>query len=151
MTEDEISGEDDEESRDGRIMNKNGQRRNTMGGATRISSRPSSNPFDSGYRSTGGALHQNVHTQHIHDYRDQSVGYSNVFADSPAVGKLTCSDSMDCAHRSQAGLENVADKQDAKIEISVNINEAPVTAEPEKDYPAQDDESMLGWIGNIFG
>jgi len=146
--EDEII-EEEEESRDGRIVNKNGQRRNTIGGATRISSRPSSNPFDSGYRSPGGPLHQNVHTQHVHDYRDQSVSYSNIYENSPASAseKLTCTDSLDCAKQTQS-VPSGDSKQDTKIEISVNINDPPVKAEPEKDTQ---DESMLGWIGNIFG
>merc|ERR1711915_634024 len=67
---------DDTQARDGRIVNKNGQRRNTKGGGAIRISRPTGNNYDQGF-STGGALHQNVHNHHhhVHDHRDQSLNY----------------------------------------------------------------------------
>jgi len=147
---------DDTQARDGRIVNKNGQRRNTKGGGAIRISRPTGNNYDPGFSTGGGALHQNVHNHHhhVHDHRDQSLNYydsSSGQEESPDWA--TCRDSMDCAHKTEM------EKKNHKIEISVNIEEESSpnhhkTLKQPSDASGSkttDSGSMFGWIGDLVG
>lgn len=160
--EDSEDGDEYPESeRDGRIVNKDGKRRNSNrgGGATRIRSRPVEDTFRPRpvYTGTGHTGPIQTHTHHS-EHHVNHVQQTNILSSGRVEGGMkilsdvenSCFDPVTCAAK------------DTKVEVNILIQKDPVVREEalkqstsghvdEEDLNDEDDSESGGLLAWLFG